>query len=142
MAELTQQDASKIINSRSLVLGPGKYQVKVTSITPYLHNERGLVHICNFNAMTSYHLEKAKEFGAQGEIQEAVKQNLTASQRDKVDYVPLKGEMVEIFVEEVTTKSGETGLFVTSLTAIQATKTARVSVDIFATVEEVEEIPA
>lgn len=113
---MERENALNILKSRQQISGPGKYKAKVTSVTPF-HRANAVgadqTHIVNFNIMTPWHTEAAKTLFAQGDIQEAINQNLSSSVR-LGDYLPSKGEMVEIVVENVTTKNGVEGLFVTS----------------------------
>lgn len=108
-------NAINILKSRKLITGPGKFTAKVTSVTSYHRsNENGpdQVAIVNFNIMTPYHKEMVETLFAQGDYQAAVNQNLSASIRQG-DYLPVKGESVDIIVEEITTNKGTEGLFVT-----------------------------
>lgn len=112
---MERDNAINILKSRKVISGPGKYSVKITSATPYHRSiETGpdQVAIVNFNTMTPYHKETAATLFAQGDYQEAVNQNLTTSIREG-DYMPTKGEIVDIVVEEITTNNGVKGLFVT-----------------------------
>ena len=115
------QDAVAILGSRITISQAGKYTVKVTNCSDF-HKAlaRGAqVAIANFNAMNSYQDGKAREFLQAGDIEGALKQNLSLSIRD-TDYRPSKGEIVDIMVEEVQTKDGEVALLVSSLTPIKA----------------------
>lgn len=127
--------AKQIIASRDLITKEGKYRVKVTNVTPY-HREIGnginQVAITNFAAMTNYHLEAAKTLFAQGDYQEACNQNLSMSIRSN-DFLPAKGEIVDIVVSEITTKNEVTGLFVISMSPVHATKAAKIDMDAFET---------
>lgn len=120
--EFTKDSAIAIINSRKMIAREGYYEVKVTNEpTPYDGK-----FICNLSAMTNFHLEEAKKLATEGKFQEATNQQLSASLRP-TDYIPSKGEIVKVYVAEVTTKNGVTGLFVTSLTELKATKAGKVS---------------
>ena len=122
MSNLSKKEGMQIIASRLPVHGPGKYQARVTNDVQKLA-ESGLVHrdygttmqisIANFAAYTQYHLDRAKEFFAVDAIQQGVNQQLTSSVRS-TDYIPKKGETVEIIVDFVKLKSGEQALLVTS----------------------------
>lgn len=111
----------QIIESRKLVATPGSYELKVTSVTPFEDK-----FIANFAAMTPYHLGEAKRLITEGEFQEATNQNISASLRP-TDYIPAKGEIVKVYLDNVTTKSGVTGLFVTSVSEVKARTTTKVS---------------
>jgi hypothetical protein len=144
---MDQLSASTIIASRSQINNAGKFRVKVTSSTPYFkQSETGSnqVAIVNFNAMTMWHLKEAQALFLEGDFQGATNQALSASIREK-DYLPAKGEMVDIMVEEVTTKAGVTGLFVTGITPIAAVTASKVNMASFLgtpTTVNVEEVPA
>lgn len=119
---MEKQDALSILSSRKTIKGPGKYTARVTSVTPYERDfERGpkQIAIVNINIMTPFHTEKAIMLFKQGLYQESVNQNLTASIREG-EFIPTKGETVNVMVSEVTTNNGVTGLFVTAVTAIPA----------------------
>lgn len=115
--------AIQIIKSRKLVALPGSYELKVTSVTPFDGK-----FICNLSAMTSYHIDEAKRLFSENDFQEAVNQNISASLR-ATDYIPAKGEIVKVYIENTTTKSGITGLFVTSLSELKAKASSNVSFD-------------
>lgn len=120
------KDAVGILNSRTPISSEGKYTVKVTNCGDYhkaLENGGAVVAIANFNAMSPYQMEQAKALLAEGKNAEALNNNLSLSIRDK-DYRPAKGEIVDIEVGYITTKSGEQALMVTSLTPRQAVSVA------------------
>lgn len=125
MAELTKESAKQIIGSRKQVSGPGKYQLKVTSATNYTREDGTPVKILNFNAMTAYHVSQAVAAIKEKDWTKATNQALSATQRLGVDFIPEKGEIVDVIVEERVIKSGpeagNLGLFVT---AVQALKTS------------------
>lgn len=133
---MERKDALQIINSRKLIAQPTVAQLKVTSVTPFDGK-----FIVNLNAMTNYHVDEAKKHLAAGEIQEAVNQSLSASLR-ATDYIPSKGEIVKVVIEELVTKNnGIKGLFVTSLSELKATTSiTKVSIidedEVFATSTE------
>ena len=119
---MEKQDALNILASRKLVKVPGKYTAKVTSVTRYSRTyERGpsQIAIVNFNVMTAFHQEKAITLYKQGLYQEAVNHTLSSSIREG-DFLPVKGETVNIMVSEVSTRNGVTGLFVTAISPIPA----------------------
>ena len=118
---MEKQDAKQILSSRELIMLPGAYDLKVTSIQPYDGK-----FIANFKAMNVHHYETAKELFKEEKYQEACNQQLSSSIRT-TDYVPSKGEVVRVIVAEVTTKSGITGLFVTGVSEIKASKTTKVN---------------
>lgn len=124
--------AKSIIKSRRMINTPGKYRVKVTACTPYhkdLANDQKQVAIINVNAMTGHHVSTAKALFSQGEYQQAVNQNLSASVRES-DYLPSKGEIIDIVVDHITTNNNVEGLFITSYSPVKAeTNLASVNVD-------------
>jgi hypothetical protein len=119
---MEKSNALQIINSRKLIAQPAVVQLKCTSITPFDGK-----FIANFNAMTGYHVDEAKKHLANGEYQEAVNQSLSASLR-ATDYLPSKGEVVKVIVEEITTGNGIKGLFVTSVSELKAATIGKVSI--------------
>lgn len=127
-----EKDAAvKIITSRKLIVTPGLKELKVTSVQSY--NGKFIV---NFAAMTDYHQVEAKKLGTMGDYQGAVNQQLTASLRP-TDYIPSKGEICKVYVDNITTRNNVTGLFVTSVSELKADKTeSKVSKNIFSSFEE------
>lgn len=122
---MNAQDATKIISSRKQISIPGAYNLKVTSVGM---TKDGSKFIANLNGMTPYHYEQAMNLfdeGTEESIQNATNQHLTASLR-LTDYLPTKGEVVKVVVEEITTNNGVTGLFVTSLSELKASSTKSV----------------
>lgn len=102
---MTAENAIQILNSRKLIVEPGKYNLKVTNVTPFEKNVIGgddlLTNIVNFAGMTTFHRTEAKRFLKAGNFQEATNQNLTASRRIGLDYTPKKGEICEVIVDYV-----------------------------------------
>lgn len=135
--KLTLESAVQIINSRKLIPNvDGYYAVKVGNVTPF--EDR---FIANFDAMSPYHLDEAKTSLKDGEFDKATNFRFTASLRSK-DYIPSKGEILEIYVSEVTTKKGITGRFVTALKEIKAKNGASIQLsleDIMSSFEEKQE---
>ena len=138
---ILKSNAQLILKSRKVIASPGKYTAKVTSVTPYIkQNASGpaTVAIANFNIMTDYHLGVAKGYFTQGDFQEAINQQLSASIRES-DFQPSKGETVEIMVENITTNNGVTGLFVTAINAIKASEASSFDMDSFLSDTSMEE---
>lgn len=135
--KLTLESAIQIINSRKLIPNvDGYYAVKVGNVTPF--EDR---FIANFDAMSPYHLEEAKTYLKNGEFDKATNFRFTASLRVK-DYIPSKGEILEIYISEVTTKKGITGRFVTAIKEIKAKNGASIQLsleDIMSSIGETEE---
>jgi len=123
---LNQESAEKIIASRKLITSEGKFALKVTSVQPYQHPKRGLLNIVNFNAMTQHHMDKAMELGLD-DLQGALNQQMSASLRVGIDFIPVKGETVHALISNVELKEGGTGLFVTSISPMPVQETSTVS---------------
>lgn len=123
-AQLSGTSLANIMAKRQLITQTGvRYALKVTGATPYVNKAGTPVMIINFAAMTQYHMDAAKTLIAQGELNKAGNQVVTASPRIGKDYIPTKGEIVDVVFDEVTTASGVTGLFPVSITPLaQATK--------------------
>lgn len=124
--QLTKESAAKILNSRKLITAPGKYQVQVTAVTPF-ERDGQLTSIVNLAAMNDYQLGVAREAFKAGNYQEATNTQLSASQRIGKDYIPAKGEIVNITVDNVALKDGGEGLLITSLTEVPVTKATNVN---------------
>jgi hypothetical protein len=133
---MEKDSALQILNSRKLISVPGKYTLKVTSATPFIREDNTVVNITNYAAMTPYQLQQARELFKAGDYQKATNQALSSSQRIANDYLPAKGEHVEVLVDEIVNKEGITILAVVSVTAIKTSKAGNVSF------EEVEETVA
>lgn len=135
---MEKTNAIQILNSRKLITEPGKYNLKVTSVTPF-NREETLVNITNYAAMTPYHLQQARALGAEDRWQEATNQALNSSQRIANDYLPSKGELVDVVVDEITNKDGIKILAVVSVTAMKTKTAASIN---FETIEQAEEQPS
>lgn len=131
MSNLSFDDAMNIIRSRELISEPGKYRVKVSSVTPYVRENGQAVQITNFSAMTPYQIGQAKKFFAEGNVQAGLNQQLKASPRIGQDYCPQKGDFVDIHVNYVTTKDGASALLVQSVSAVPLNQTKKVSLTAF-----------
>jgi len=119
--EMTRESAVQIIESREQITTDGSYLLKCNNVHPFEGK-----FIANFNAMTPYLVEKAITLLDQDEFQAATNTSLSASLRP-VDYIPLKGEIVKVFVKTLTTANGVTGLFVTNVSEAPVVKTGKVS---------------
>lgn len=97
------QDMLKILSSREQITEPTKRRVKVTSVTPFNDVDRGLRYIVNYAAMTPDGVAKALDLIDSGDFQGAGNTNLTSNQR-LTDYLPTKGELVEIVVDWVPSR--------------------------------------
>lgn len=112
--ELTRESAQKILESRKVINSTGKYEFKVTNVTPYardLGNGIKQVAIANLAAMTDYHRDQAIEDFNNEDYQDATNHNMSISVRDK-DYLPAKGEILECSVIEVWSKNTEQDILV------------------------------
>ena len=146
MSKLTEEQALRICNAKSIISAPGVYRVKCTITTPYLKNlSNGVkqVAIANFNCKTEYHDEASVTLFSQGDYDKAANQGMSYSVLEG-GFMPLRGQMVDVVVEEVTTSNGITGLFIQSVTGapVQIPKTnsvesflARVNGEVAAPVE-------
>lgn len=149
MAVETLEQAQRIAKSRVFITKAGKYQVKVTNDTHYLAStgkaykelSDGSIQasIGNVNAMTAFHLAKFKQHCKEGDFNGATNHSLSFGIRSK-DYMPSKGEVIEIIVGEVTTKTGETALLITSYNPLPISAGSKISDAMFA--DDEESIPA
>lgn len=121
--QVSKLDAIKWLSKRPVITSAGKYTVKVNSCQDFSKvSEDGrtiTVAIANFNIMNAFQAGKAKELLMSGDTNGALNQNLSLGIRS-TDFRPAKGETVNIIVEEIVTKSGETALLATSVMEIQA----------------------
>lgn len=117
---LNEEKAKGILESRSVISEANKYRVTVKSVQPHLvvRGNTTVVAIANFNAMNTYQAENSRKLFAEGDYDGACKKTLSLGIRDK-DYMPSKGEIVDIIVEEVDTKEG-LALLVTSMSPVRA----------------------
>lgn len=142
MSNLTVDNAVRILESRSLISEPGKYRVKVTNTVPFVREDGTAVVICGLSAMTQYHLHQAKQLLAAGNVQKATNQALACSPRVGRDFVPTKGEFVDIIVDFVQTKEGANALLVTSMSPVAMQQAPRVSLSFTKTTGVFDEAPA
>ena len=128
--EITQEIAKRILKSRKVISKPGKYQVKVTS-THLMPTH----FIINTNGMSPYDEKQAKQKYSEGEYEASLKSNLSTNVWVDEDsgevkgFLPEKDEIINIVCDFVQTKSGETGLFITSISAIPVSATSSFSFD-------------
>lgn len=133
MANLTKEQAEKIILSKSVIDAPGVYRVKCTNTHPYhrdMKNGAVQVAIVNFNCVTQYHLDAAVTLFSQGDYDDAANQGMSYSALQD-SFIPLKGQMVDVVVEEVTTSNGVTGLFIQSVTGAPILTPRKISANSF-----------
>ena len=131
---MTQESVSAILGSRISISEPGKYKVKVTSV-----NEHEGRMICNFNAMTPYHMELTKEDINNGDLNECLNHNLSSGQRPGKDFIPEKGAFCNIHVDFVETKDGEQALLVVAVEDVKAVVAEKISFDFFGETVETEQ---
>jgi hypothetical protein len=116
----TVEDLVKIIESRKLIAQPGAYDLKVTGVTAYNGN-----HIVNLSAMSNYHVEEARELASEGKFQESANKQFTINVLPN-GYLPAKGEIIKCYIDNVKTKSGVEGLFVTSHSELKSIAAGKV----------------
>lgn len=125
--EVTEESCIQIINSRRIATEPGKYQVKVTNVTPYERpEEQGglLTQINNYDLMTPYNLQEAKRLFNEGDYTGAASQKLSSSSRIGIDYCPMKGEIVEVVLDIIETKNRPEGALLVKAVQPLRTKVA------------------
>ena len=101
--ELTKENAERILESRKVISSTGKYELKVTNVTPYvrdLGNGMKQVAIANLSAMTEYHAGEAISDFNDEMYQAATNHTMSISVRER-DYMPAKGEVLECSIIEV-----------------------------------------
>lgn len=120
---MDKKTALQILQSRVLVAEPGKYTVKCTS-TNLFTDESGTRTIVNFNVMTPYQAELATKAFKEGNYEGATGKGTSLSTSQlQGQFVPQKGEVVDIEVSNHVNKEGITILVVSSIVprkAIQA----------------------
>lgn len=126
MSNMTKDSAKQILKSRVLISKPGKYAVKVTNVHTFIPADGSPREIVNVAAMNPYQLETAIALMKNGDYQAATNQGMSHSPLPG-KYVPVKGEVVYVVVEEQTTKAGIKGMFITSLTPMEVSNAAKVS---------------
>lgn len=110
--------AKQILESRVVISKPGKYSVNVTNVT-YGHqrtNKDGSttsVDIVNFAAMTAYQAGQALEAFKEGDYVKATNNSLSTSRLDG-QFVPVKGERVDIEVEQIWSENQQANILVVS----------------------------
>ena len=109
MAELTQEDLGKIFSGR-VALSPADAGAKIRLEVSSVHvntgeNKEQSPMIVNLKAYSGYHLDRAKELAAEGDMQGAANQNLSKGIR-LTDFVPSKGDVVDCIIETYTNSEG------------------------------------
>ena len=114
--EFNKEALEKITSRRKDILVAGEeYQLKAVNIQPYTRKDGVKVMIVNFNGMTEYHTKEAKKYVEAGDFVKAGNQCVTYSARIGKDFIPEKGQIVNVVFEEGVTKEGEAALWVTSV---------------------------
>ena len=121
--ELTREQAERIIDSKDIADHEGVYRVKVTNVMPYEKMRGGAkqVAIVNINLKTGYHEKSAEQWLDQGDYKKAADQGLSLSILEGM-FLPVKGQHIDVVVEEVTTTSGIVGLFAQTCWAAPVTE--------------------
>ena len=136
---MERTQAIQILKSRVLIPSAGKYTVKATSVNPFMREDGTMVTIVNFNALTPYQADLAKKAFIAGDYEAAVGKgtSLSTSQLNG-QYVPSKGEIVDIEVSEIYSENvGANILVVTSIVPRKAVQAKAFSFEEL--LEEVEE---
>tara|TARA_R110000822_G_scaffold2004_11_gene9595 strand:+ start:1185 stop:1688 length:504 start_codon:yes stop_codon:yes gene_type:complete len=131
--EIDQELAKKIIDGKEVIGEDGKYELKVTNVTRYerdLIGGRRQVAIVNLAAITDEYAAIAQEQYNAGLYKEAANNGISISVRD-CDYYPMKGEILHVQIQTITTKKGITGQYVTGYKSAPLRKTTKMSVDNF-----------
>ena len=136
---MEKQTAIQILKSRVLIPSAGKYTVKATSVNPHMREDGTMVTIVNFNAVTPYQADLAKKAFAAGDYDAAIGKGTSMSTSQlNGQYVPSKGEIVDIEVGEIYSENAEANiLVVTSIVPRKAVVAKAFSFDEM--LEEVEE---
>lgn len=133
MSNITKDAAKRILQSRKLITAPGKYTLKVTSVTPYsreINEEAQMVNIVNFNAMTNAHLNGytnndgeripgALELFQNEEYQDAVNKSCSTNVLEG-QYTPSKGEIVDVEFDFIKTANVDKALLPVAVIQRQA----------------------
>lgn len=107
---MEKEQAQSILDKRlkNIITSTGRYELRVSTVTPYqkeLSYGRSQVAIGNLSAMTLHQAKMAKAAFKAGDYQEAVNQKISFSIRD-IDYMPGKGEILDVSIIEVQNKEG------------------------------------
>jgi len=107
--------AQQILKSRLLIPGAGKYTVKCTTTNVFIREDGTQVTIVNFNALTAYQADLAKKAFIAGDYEAATGKgtSLSTSQLPG-QYVPSKGEIVDIEVSEMYSENAQANILVVS----------------------------
>jgi len=132
--ELTADAVINILNSRTVVSRPGSYKARVTSVHPYIRkpkngeSEGRTILIVNTDLMNNYQVERAVALIQSGNFQEGVNQSLSSSVRPEKDYIPKKGEIVKVYIDQVPVKDGKgNALLITNLSEMPLEKGEKIN---------------
>lgn len=110
---MEKQQAIQILKSRVLIPSAGKYTVKATSVNPLMREDGTMVTIVNFNALTPYQADLARKAFASGDYDGAIGKGTSMSTSQlNGQFVPSKGEIVDIEVGEVYSEKAEANILV------------------------------
>lgn len=125
---LTEESAKNILKGMSIVHSPDKVKLKVAN-TPNFHSVEGQPdgYLVNFKAMTNEQKKEAKRLFDEGEYDQACNQNLVFKQIMKwdgsqPDFIPQKGETVEVQLGYVPNSEGQMVIRPTSIFKIEASE--------------------
>lgn len=127
--KIDKKTALQILNSRVQITEAGKWTAKVSNTHVFTPEEGQSRTIVNFAAMTSYHVQEALKALKADEFDKATNFSMSASQLQG-QYVPQKGETVDIEVVEHENKAGETILVVSSIIPRVAKAAKKVSFEL------------
>jgi hypothetical protein len=136
VTEMQLERYKAILNSRKLVQSEGKFNLVARQQNDWTDEEDRKRTIVNFQAVTPWHVERAKALIKEGKYQEALNQNITATVFYNEDgtpstYLPAEGEMVKVLVHKIINKQGDPMLAVQSILEISTSETGAVSFDDF-----------
>lgn len=138
---LTREECLRIISSKAknTIQNPGSYKLKTTNDTHGLEAKANplvsyeikegfsQLTIANFNAITPFQLNEALALVKEGKFDEAANKGLSLGITNK-SYYPTKGERVNVYVDNVELKSGESALFAVEVNEMPTEKAKSFSV--------------
>ena len=115
----SKEDAIKVLKSKKQVSQLGvEYTLRCTNVTDYTSPEGNRVFIVNLAAQTPYHRQQSIEALKEGNWDAAANPGLSANRRPGIDWVPVKGQFVNVVLDTFTTKDGEEAIGVASMTPL------------------------
>lgn len=143
---LDKNGAKNILRSKKQVDTEGKYSLKVTS-TPRFYEggeDQPDRYLISLAGIAPDQLKAAREYAAEEKYDEAAGMGLSFGQNCKFDgsapdFLPEKGEIVDVEVEEVEAQDGSMVLRPTSISPRHAKRAQQVDVDSLFGEEEAEE---